>query len=100
MLLFVVDPWDPTGEDESEEQRAQRVRDAVKALRAELEAYHPRLLQKPWLVAVNKVDLGRVVDPKLLPRSFYVSAQAHTGLKPLVDGLWIEIGKARAAAEE
>jgi len=99
VLLFVVDPWDPTGDDESEEQRAVRVRETIKTLRGELESYHPRLLQKPWLVAVNKVDLGRVVDPKLLPCSYYVSAQAHTGLKPMVEGLWKEIKKAREAAK-
>lgn len=99
VLLFVIDPWDPKGDEESEEQRALRVREAVKTLRGELEAYHPRLLQKPWLVAVNKVDLGRPVDPKLLPRSYYVSAQARSGLKPLVEGLWKEIAKAREAAK-
>lgn len=99
VLLFVIDPWDPKGDEESEEQRALRVREAVKTLRGELEAYHPRLLQKPWLVAVNKVDLGRPVDPKLLPRSYYVSAQARSGLKPLVEGLWKEIAKARGNNE-
>lgn len=99
ILLFVVDPWDPTGAEESDDVRATRVRDVIKKLRAELEAYHPRLLQKPWLVAVNKVDQGMPVDPKLLPKSFYVSAQARSGLKPLVDHLWKEIMKAREVKE-
>jgi GTPase len=100
VLLFVVDPWDPTGAEESDEDRATRVRDVIKKLRSELEAYHPRLLQKPWLVAINKVDQGMPVDPKLLPKSFYVSAQARTGLKPLVDHLWKEIAKAREVRED
>ena len=100
VLLFVVDPWNPTGAEETEAERAARVREVVKTLRAELGAYHPRLLEKPWMVAVNKVDQGMPVDPKLLPRSFYVSAQARTGLKPLVDQLWKDIAKARGVQED
>jgi GTP-binding protein len=99
ILLFVVDPWNPTGDEETDAERGARVREAIKTLRAELEAYHPRLLQKPWLVAINKVDQGVPVDPKLLPKSFYVSAQARSGLKPLVDHLWKEIMKAREVKE-
>jgi len=98
VLLFLVDPWDPRAEDETDAQRAQRVRDAVKVLRGELEKYHPRLLAKPWLVAVNKCDLGQPVQVGDLPRTFYVSAQARTGLKPLVDRLWDVVKDARAAA--
>lgn len=100
VLLFVVDPWDPKDEEEDESQRAQRVRDAVKVLRDELGAYHPKLLEKPWLVAVNKCDRGQPVSPKLLPRSYYVSALARTGVKTLVDALWQEVIKARGIQEE
>ncbi|MBK9578465.1 MAG: GTPase ObgE [Fibrobacterota bacterium] len=100
VLLFVVDPWDPKGDDESDEARGLRVRATVKTLRDELGAYHPRLLEKPWMVAVNKCDKGQPIDPKLLPRSFYVSAQAHTGLKPLVDALWKEVEKIKAKIAE
>jgi len=96
VLLFLVDPWDPKGEEESDEARAARVRETIKTLRAELEKFHPRLLAKPWLVAVNKVDQGQPVQPGDLPRTYYVSAQARTGLKPLVDRLWETVQKARA----
>jgi len=97
VLLFLVDPWDPRAEDETDAQRAQRVRDAIKVLRGELEKYHPRLLAKPWLVAVNKCDLGQPVQVSDLPRTFFVSAQARTGLKPLVDRLWDVVKSAREA---
>jgi GTP-binding protein len=100
VLLFLVDPWDPRAEDETDAQRAQRVRDAVKVLRGELEKYHPRLLAKPWLVAVNKCDLGQPVAISDLPRTFYVSAQARTGLKPLVERLWDVVKSAREAAAQ
>lgn len=96
VLLFLVDPWDPKGEEEDASTRAQRVRDTIKILRGELEKFHPRLLAKPWLVAVNKCDQGQPVDPTDLPRTFYVSAQARTGLKPLVDRLWETVLKARS----
>lgn len=100
VLLFLVDPWDPRAEEESDAQRAQRVREAIKVLRGELEKYHPRLLAKPWLVAVNKCDLGQPVAVSDLPRTFYVSAQARTGLKPLVDRLWEVVKSAREAAAQ
>jgi GTPase len=88
VLLFVVDPWDPQGVEESDELRAARVRSQVKVLRQELLAYHPKLAEKPWMVAVNKCDLGRPVDPSLLPKAHYVSARSRTGLKPLAEALW------------
>lgn len=100
VLLFLVDPWDPRAEDETDAQRAQRVRDAIKVLRGELEKYHPRLLAKPWLVAVNKCDLGQPVQVSDLPRTFFVSAQARTGLKPLVDRLWDVVKTAREAVAQ
>jgi len=99
VLLFLVDPWNPTQEEETEDERTQRVRDAVKTLRGELEKYHPRLLAKPWVVAVNKCDVGQPVAPSALPRTFYISAQARTGLKPLVDRLWEVVVEARATQE-
>jgi GTP-binding protein len=96
VLLFLVDPWDAKGEEEADDVRAQRVRDAVKVLRGELEKYHPRLLAKPWVVAVNKCDLGQPVQPQDLPRTYYISALSRTGLKPLVERLWDAVQKARA----
>lgn len=97
VLLFVVDPWSPSGDEESDEARAARVRAQIKTLRNELTAYHPKLAEKPWVVAVNKCDLGRPVDPSLLPKVHYVSAQSRTGLKALVDGVWKVVMEARAA---
>jgi GTP-binding protein len=97
VLLFVVDPWDPKEGEESDEDRAQRVRAQVKTLRAELSAYHPKLAEKPWMVAVNKCDLGRPVDPVLLPKAHYVSAQGRSGLKGLVEALWKAVAEARGA---
>ena len=96
VLLFVVDPWDPEGSDEGDEARAHRVRAQVKTLRSELSAYHPKLAEKPWMVAINKCDLGRPVDPTLLPKAHYVSSQDRTGLKGLVDALWKSVEKVRA----
>jgi GTP-binding protein len=100
VLLFVVDPWNPEHLEETEEQRALRVRSQVKTLRDELLAYHPKLSEKPWLVAVNKCDLGRPMEPSLLPRSHYVSAQSKTGFKPLLESLWKEVRKARGEPVE
>ena len=93
----MVDPWSPNGDDENDEARAARVRAQIKTLRGELTAYHPKLAEKPWIVAVNKCDLGRPVDPSLLPKVHYVSAQSRTGLKALVDGVWKVVMEARAA---
>jgi GTP-binding protein len=95
VLLFVVDPWDPKDAEESDEARVARVRSQVQTLRAELGAYHPKLMEKPWVVAVNKCDLGRPLDPAMLPRTHYISAQSRTGLKPLLESLWKEVQKAR-----
>lgn len=99
VLLFVVDPWDPDGNEESDEKRAARVRSQVKTLRQELVAYHPKLSEKPWIVAVNKCDLGRPVDPSLLPKANYVSAQSRTGLKPLSEALWKMILQVRSEGD-
>ncbi|MCB9495922.1 MAG: GTPase ObgE [Fibrobacteria bacterium] len=97
-LLFLIDPWDAKGEEETEKERADRVRNAVKVLRGELERYHPRLLAKPWVVAVNKCDQGQPVQPGDLPRTYYVSALARTGLRPLVERLWEVVQEARIEA--
>jgi 50S ribosomal subunit-associated GTPase HflX len=56
-------------------------------------------MEKPWVVAVNKCDLGRPLDPAMLPRTHYISAQSRTGLKPLLESLWKEVQKARGTTE-
>lgn len=97
VLLLVVDPWDPQGAEEDDQARSDRVRRQVKTLRSELSAYHPKLAEKPWLVAVNKCDLGRPVDPATLPKAHYVSANNRVGLKGLVESMWKLVATAREA---
>jgi GTP-binding protein len=95
VLLFVVDPWSPEGDEEDDDARALRVRETIRVLRGELEKFHPRLMKKPWAVAVNKCDVGTPVSRDKLPKSFYISANSRLGLKTLTDGLWDVVSKAR-----
>jgi len=79
-LLFVVDPWDAEGREETDEERAQRVRSTVKILRNELREYHPRLLEKPWQVAVNKCDRGIPFPASMVPACHFISTASGIGL--------------------
>jgi GTP-binding protein len=79
-LLFVVDPWDPEGREETDEERALRVRSTVKILRNELREYHPRLLEKPWQVAVNKCDRGIPFPASMVPACHFISTASGIGL--------------------
>jgi len=79
-LLFVVDPWDPEGKEETDEERAVRVRQTVRVLRQELREYHPRLLEKPWQVAVNKCDRGIPFPAGMVPSCHFISTASGIGI--------------------
>lgn len=85
VLLFVLDASGFEGRDPIED---------FHTLRSELQAYNPALLQKPFLVALNKADIegsaGPIqaflqafsFDPSLV---FSFSALTQEGLKPLLE---------------
>ncbi|HEY4254905.1 MAG TPA: GTPase ObgE [Chlamydiales bacterium] len=65
-------------------------------LRKELEAYNPEMLQKPFLVALNKIDQEGVDDLRAEFRKKYpfdpetlfeISARENIGLKPLLKAI-------------
>jgi GTPase len=86
-LVFVIDISGFEGRDPLED---------YKILRNELEAYDPELLQKPFLIALNKIDVEgasenierfyRDID---VPheRIFPIAAQEKLGLPPLLQGM-------------
>jgi GTPase len=74
-------------------------------IRRELELYNPELLEKPHLVAANKIDA--LDDPKRLKdlekrvkqlklRFFKISGVTGEGVKELMEAAWPIIAKARA----
>lgn len=83
LLAFVVDA-------------SQDPEDALRALRHELREYDPALLERPSLLAVNKVDLIDAETRALLEAELtragmpvvFVSAAAGTGLPALKDALF------------
>jgi len=68
---------------------------AFEAVEAEMQAYHPALLQRPRVVAANKIDLPHAKHLKALEafcagkglRLFPVSAVTGEGVRPLVEHL-------------
>jgi len=64
-------------------------------IRAELQAYSPKLAAKPEILAANKMDLAGAGEAladlrQALPgkQIFAISAVAGTGMRPLLEALW------------
>jgi GTP-binding protein len=87
VLLILIDC---AAETAPEEAYAQLVR--------ELQRYSERLLERPRIVALNKIDLMPDADVELPPpageRVFRISALARTGLGELVGELYGEVTRA------
>jgi GTP-binding protein len=91
MLVYVLDA-------------AEKPAAAFATVRAEIGAFDPILLERPALIALNKVDLlsekearksARELERKLGLRTFPISAENSAGLKPLI----AEIARALARLE-
>ncbi len=75
--------------------------DAYRQIRAELEAYSPKLAAKPEILVANKMDLTGAGEAladlrtELPGKQIYaVSAVAGTGLRPLLEQLWEAVERA------
>lgn len=97
VLIHLVDVSGASGRDPVED---------FDTIRHELELYNPALLEKPQLVAANKMDA--VDDPKrvtalekhakkLKLKFFKISAVTGQGTKDLIEAAWPIIAKAREA---
>ena len=95
VLIHIVDVSGASGRDPVED---------FDIIRRELELYDPELLDKPHLVAANKIDA--LDDPKrvaalekrakkLKLRFFQVSAVTGEGVKDLIEAAWPIIAKGR-----
>jgi len=95
VIIHLVDVSGASGRDPVED---------LDTIRQELKLYNPDLLDKPHLVAANKIDA--VDDPKriialekrakkLKLKFFQISAVAGTGVKELIEAAWPIIAKAR-----
>jgi GTP-binding protein len=91
MLVYVLDG-------------AENPAEAFATVRAEIGAFDPALLERPALIALNKIDLlsdkearksARELERRLGLRIFPISAEDSIGLKPLV----AEIARALASLE-
>jgi GTP-binding protein len=83
-LLFVIDGF----EENANEKSAWK---AFQTLQQELAAFHPKLAEKPYLVALNKADLGVAKAKTSFGRHrqpvFLTSALSGEGCKELVHAL-------------
>jgi GTP-binding protein len=97
VLIHLVDVSGASGRDPVED---------FETIRRELELYNPELLEKPQLVAANKMDA--VDDPtrvaalekqakKRKLKFFKISAVTGQGTKELIEAAWPIIAKAREA---
>ncbi|HVX85495.1 MAG TPA: GTPase ObgE [Phycisphaerae bacterium] len=78
--------------------------DAYRQIRAELEAYSPKLAAKPEILVANKMDLAGASEALADLRSelpgkqvYALSAVAGTGLRPLLEALWQAVQRAPAS---
>jgi small GTP-binding protein len=79
--------------------------EGYRQIRAELEAYSPKLAAKPEILAANKMDLTGASEAladlrQALPgkQIFAISAVAGTGMRPLLEALWQRVKVAPEAA--
>jgi len=85
ILIFVLDTAETEGRDVLEDYAT---------LRGELEHYRADLLERPWLIAANKMDLPEAVDnlARLVAsfgdKVYPISAATGEGLEPLMDKTW------------
>ena len=97
VLIHLVDVSGASGRDPVED---------FDTIRRELESYNPELLEKPQLVAANKIDA--LDDParvtalekrarKLKLKFFKISAVTREGVNALIEAAWPIIAKGRAA---
>lgn len=97
VLIHLVDVSGASGRDPVED---------FESIRRELELYNPSLLEKPHLVAANKMDA--VDDParvaalekrvkKLKLRFFKISGVTGAGVQPLIEAAWPFVEQALAA---
>lgn len=90
LLLFLIDMASVDGRDPWEDYRH---------LREELKCYDPALLEKPFLVVANKMDLEGSADnlkkfeKKLKIRPLQISCEEEAGLEKLVEELWKRVGE-------
>ncbi|MGB6555367.1 MAG: GTPase, partial [Candidatus Binataceae bacterium] len=91
MLVYVLDA-------------AENPAQAYETVRAEIGAFDPALLERPAVIALNKIDLlsdkeakkaARELGRKLALPTFAISAEKSTGLKPLI----AEIARALSTLE-
>jgi len=85
LLIFVLDTAQTEGRDVLED---------YETLRHELEQYRADLLERPWLMAANKMDLPeaqenleRLVN-QFADKVYPISAATGEGLEPLMDKTW------------
>jgi GTP-binding protein len=87
VLLFVIDVSGFEGRDPFSD---------FNVLRSELEAYHPEMLEKPFIVALNKIDQEGAEEhlknfyqnyPFARETLFPISAMHGEGLEPLLDAM-------------
>ena len=87
LLVFILDASGIDGRTPADDFRI---------LRAEIEAYNPEMLQRPYLVVLNKIDTEESLDhrehflqeyPNGSFPLFEISAQQGKGLGPLVKGI-------------
>ncbi len=78
--------------------------DNYKEIRKELKAYSPKLAAKPEVLVANKMDLAggseALADLRdALPgkQIYAISGVAGTGLRPLLEQIWVEVKKAPIA---
>ncbi|NLW90689.1 MAG: GTPase ObgE [Syntrophomonadaceae bacterium] len=85
LLIFVLDTAQTEGRDVIED---------YETLRGELEHYRADLLERPWLVAANKMDLPEAAEnlehlQELFGDKVYpISAATGDGIEPLMDKAW------------
>jgi GTP-binding protein len=79
--------------------------EGYRQIRAELQAYSPKLAAKPEILAANKMDLAGAGEAladlrQALPgkQIFAISAVAGTGMRPLMEALWQRVKVAPEAA--
>jgi hypothetical protein len=72
--------------------------ESYRQIRAELEAYSPKLAAKPEILAANKMDLSGASEAladlrQALPgkQIYAISAVSGTGLRPLLEALWQQV---------
>lgn len=90
VYLLYLEDQDAVSSDLSDDEKAEILQNQLKILQTELKSYKPELLEKPFKVVVNKLDLlsenlVKKIEEKFSQSITFISAVTGEGIEELIN---------------